>query len=169
MVELFGRCVKSFRTRAPPPPPRPRRQHGLRPVPLSSRALCQNPFKTLCGHPLKPQAGPFNSEAHGLTMSYLSDIPAQIEALPRRARCAEQAFNSPTRRCPKGSRMQPKLQTICSSRKSPCCLLLGRSCRQRRGRLHLLGAPGKLQKMQPEASTGNGRSPTPKSPSKPEL
>ena len=47
-----------------------------------------------------------------------------------------EAFNSPTRRCPKGSRirrcpkgsrMQPKLQRPCSSRRSPRFRLLGRS------------------------------------------
>ena len=74
----------------------------------------------------------------------------------------KEAFNSPTRRCPKSSRMQPKLW--CSSRRSPRFLLLGRSCRQCRGRL--LRAPGRLQKMQAEAPTCSciGRSPTPKSP-----
>ena len=58
-------------------------------------------------------------------------------------------------RRPEGSRMQPKLR--CSSRRSPRFLLLGRSCRQRRGRL--LGAPGRPQNMQSEAPTCscNGR------------
>ena len=58
------------------------RQNGLRPVALKSPALCEKTPKTLRGHPLKPQTRPFNSEAHGLTMSYLPDIPPKFEALP---------------------------------------------------------------------------------------
>ena len=71
MAELLRPCVKSFRMRAPPPPA-PGRQHGLRSVALSLRALCDKTPKTPCGQHLKTQTRPFNSEAHGLTMS---DLP----------------------------------------------------------------------------------------------
>ena len=74
MAELVGPCVKFSITHAPPPR-EPGRQHGLRPVALSSRALCEKRPKTLRGHALKPQTRPFNSEAHGLTMSCLPVIP----------------------------------------------------------------------------------------------
>ena len=129
MAELLRPCVKFSFTRAPPPP-EPGRQHGLRPVALSSRALCEKCPKTLRGHPRKPQTRPFNSEAHGLTVSYLPDIPlTRPSTLPHVRR-------------PEGSRMQPKLR--CSSRRSPRFLLLGRSCCQRRGRL--LDAPADSKK-----------------------
>ena len=56
MAELMGPCVKFSITLAPPPKePEPWRQHGPRPVALSSRALCEKRPKTLRGHPLKPQ------------------------------------------------------------------------------------------------------------------
>ena len=89
MAELLRPCVKLSFTRAPPPP-EPGRQHRLRPVALSSRAFSDKCPKTLRGHHRKPQTRPFNSEAHGLTMSYLPDMPAN------------KAFNSPTRSSPRG-------------------------------------------------------------------
>ena len=67
----------------------------------------KTPQNTLWPPPVT-QTGPFNSEAHGLTMSYRPDIPPQIKhsklspAVP--AARNNEAFNSPTRRCPKGSR-----------------------------------------------------------------
>ena len=77
--------------------------------------------------------------------------PPNWKLYPELPVARNEALNSPARRCPKGSRMQPKLQKPCSSRRSPCFLLLGRSCRERRGRL--LGAPGRLRTMQAEAPT----------------
>ena len=127
-----------------------------RPVALKSPPLCEKRPKTLSGHPLKPETRPFNSEAHGLTMSYLPDIRSSALQCPLRG--ITRLSTPPHVVCPKSSRMQPKLER-CSSRRSPCFLLLGRSCRQRRGRL--LGAPDRLQEMQAEAPTCscNGRSP----------
>ena len=114
MAELLRPCVKSSFTSAPPPP-EPGRQHGLRPVTLGSRALTAK-----------------NAPKH-----FAASTRRRVVLL-----CLTCLINSPTRRCPKSSRMQPKLR--CSSRRSPCFLLLGRSCRRCRGRL--LGALGRLQK-----------------------
>ena len=147
MAELMGPCVKFSITHAPPPR-EPGRQHGLRPVAPSPRALCDKRPKTLRGHALDP------STRRHMVLLYLTCLTSP----PNSKLCPDEpvawnseAFNSPTHRCPEGSRMQPKLR--CSSRKSPCFLLLVRSCRQRRGRLRLLRASGRLQNMQLEAPT----------------
>ena len=58
MAELLRPCVKFSFTRAPPPSPEPGRQHGLRPMALSSRALCKKHPETLCGHPLNRRLDP---------------------------------------------------------------------------------------------------------------
>ena len=65
-------------------------------------SLSQTPQNTLWPPP-ETIARPFNSEAHGLTTSYLPDIPIKFEALPCSARCAEQGgLQLPHTSLPKG-------------------------------------------------------------------
>ena len=77
----MGACLKfPFTALAFPftaaPPPEPGRQHGLRPLALSSGAFCVQCPKHFMAAPLKPQTEPVaNMEAHGLTVSHLPDIP----------------------------------------------------------------------------------------------
>ena len=111
------------------------------------------------------------STGRGMVLLCLSCLTSPSSKLcPKVPVAWNEAFNSPARRYPEGSRMQPKLQRPCSSRRSPRFRLLGRSRLQCRG--HLLGAPSRLKKCSqktPKCSC-NGRSPTPKKfPEKPEI
>ena len=137
--------MKTFHTRAPPPSPEPGRQHGLRPVALSSRALCKNAPKHF-----RLDLSTRRRMAL-LSLTCLTSPPNSKLCPAAPAPRNKEAFNSPTRRCPKGSRMQPKLW--CSSRRSPCFLLLARSCRQCRGRL--LGARGRMRQTPKDAVRGS--------------
>ena len=142
---------------------------GSNPVALSSRALCEKRPKTLRGHPLKPQTRPFNSEAHGLTMSYRPDIPPQIKtsklcpAVPLRGITRPSTPPHVVAQRAPGCNRSSRSRAVLEGHHAFCFLEEAAASPEAR----LLGARGRLQKMQAEAPTCqcscNGRSPTPKS------